>query len=73
MLVLKPGLSASDIALSEIAAEKLIWGPVLAAVTAAPVIISRNKNTRGESRLVPTHRWPVAASMSPIHPRPPFA
>ncbi len=38
MLLLKPGLSASDIALSEIAAEKLIWGPVLAGVTAAPVI-----------------------------------
>jgi hypothetical protein len=31
MLVLKPGLSASDIALSEIAAEKLVSEPVLAA------------------------------------------
>jgi DNA-directed RNA polymerase subunit K/omega len=38
MLVLKPGLSVSDIALSEIAAEKLVWEPVLAVVTAAPVI-----------------------------------
>jgi DNA-directed RNA polymerase subunit K/omega len=38
MLVLKPGLSVSDIALSEIAAEKLIWEPVAALVTAAPVI-----------------------------------
>jgi DNA-directed RNA polymerase subunit K/omega len=38
MLVLKPGLSMSDIALSEIAAEKLVWEPVLPAVTAAPVI-----------------------------------
>jgi len=41
MLVLKPGLSFSDIALSEIAAKKLIGEPVLATgagVTAAPVI-----------------------------------
>ena len=41
MLLLKPGLSSSDIALSEIAAKKLVWEPLLAAVagvTAAPVI-----------------------------------
>jgi len=41
MLVLKPGLSFSDIALSEIAAEKLVWEPLLSAVaglTPAPVI-----------------------------------
>ena len=42
MLVLKPGLSLSDIALSEIAAEKLISGPVLAVATAvtAPAVIN---------------------------------
>jgi hypothetical protein len=41
LLVLKPGLSASDIALSEIAGRKLISEPVLAAlaeIAAAPVI-----------------------------------
>jgi DNA-directed RNA polymerase subunit K/omega len=38
MLVLKPGLGLMDIALSEIAAEKLVWEPLLAGVTAAPVI-----------------------------------
>jgi len=38
MLVLKPGLSVSDIALSEIAAEKLVSGPILTATTAPAVI-----------------------------------
>jgi len=41
MLLLKPGLSFSDIALTEIAAKKLVWEPLLAAVagvTTAPVI-----------------------------------
>ena len=41
MLLLKPGLSFSDIALSEIAAEKLVWEPVLSALaglTPVPVI-----------------------------------
>jgi DNA-directed RNA polymerase subunit K/omega len=37
MLVLQPGLSVSDIALSEIAAEKLSSEPVLAAAPAAVI------------------------------------
>jgi hypothetical protein len=42
MLVLKPGLSVSDIALSEIAAQKLISGPLLATVAGAtaPAVIN---------------------------------
>ena len=42
MLVLKPGLSVSDIALSEIAAEKLVSGPLLAVVAGAtaPAVIN---------------------------------
>jgi len=41
MLVLKPGLGLSDIALSEIAAEKLTSGPLVAVVAgaAAPAVI----------------------------------
>ena len=41
LLVLHPGLGLSDIALSEIAAEKLVSEPVLATlpeITAAPII-----------------------------------
>ena len=41
LVLVKPGLGLSDIALSEIAAKKLVWEPVLAAVAdipAAPVI-----------------------------------
>jgi hypothetical protein len=41
LLVLNPGLGLSDIALSEIAAEKLVSEPVLATLpesTAAPII-----------------------------------
>jgi len=37
MLVLKPGLGLSDIALSEIAAEKLTSGPLLAVVAGGTV------------------------------------
>jgi DNA-directed RNA polymerase subunit K/omega len=37
MLLLTPGLSVSDIALSEIAAERLVWEPVVAALSEAVV------------------------------------
>jgi hypothetical protein len=42
MLVLKPGLGLSDIALSEIAAEKLTSGPLVAVVagTTEPAVIN---------------------------------